>query len=636
MRRNSKEGGIQDEPSRESNKLPIMPKSLDTMNIGSNQVFSNNSGSGDPQSPAKRGRHASVGDVIRARSGLGGESRPRAGSRDRLESRGRKLSKDAAEAHELLHAYTREILSHIEENDGVAVDSFVDAMRLAGHAEGVPIKCKLLGEIAQSGYFNMVMVLAVLLGTMQVGVETEAKTPDMRLVAQVMDNVCCFIFLLEACVRIGAYGFGGYWKLLWNRFDFALCAINIFETWILANSELFAAYFRGTIVLRFLRVFRLARVLRLFKYFKQLWLVLKGLANAMHMVGWVGLLLLVTLAICSILCRQTIAKVEAIDLSQDFNQEQLFGSMVRSMITLFNIVLLTEDWDAIARPLYDANPLFFMTLVVFLFASTFSLVNVIVGVVVDDVLMNQKKTEDTSLEQQALAHAESMWDIYHDFFDLDANNDGVVDLDEFLASERVSEAIKMVAENHDGRPDFTPQEVKCSGKELFNCMDLNRDGALNRKEFTRGMIATLEVFRHPKQSINFLLSQARIILADLHELQANQNSPRGHTPSQAPTTVGGPSLDGRSSTAHPATFDADASEDARLAWMRTQLERNEALLAIVTRSLGANLSKAPAPVKPPQAAAVPMSARAMSRATQEGAADLMRTLMRPLDPPWRM
>ena len=34
--------------------------------------------------------------------------------------------------------------------------------------------------------------------------------------------------------------------------------------------------------------------------------------------------------------------------------------------------------------------------------ARFSLVNVIVGVVVDDVLMNQKKTEDTSLEQQAL------------------------------------------------------------------------------------------------------------------------------------------------------------------------------------------------------------------------------------------
>ena len=31
-------------------------------------------------------------------------------------------------------------------------------------------------------------------------------------------------------------------------------------------------------------------------------------------------------------------------------------------------------------------------------------------------------------------------------------------------------------EHDNGRPDYTPQEVKCSGKELFNCMDLNRDG----------------------------------------------------------------------------------------------------------------------------------------------------------------
>ena len=38
---------------------------------------------------------------------------------------------------------------------------------------------------------------------------------------EVMDSVCCSIFLLEACVRIGAFGFGGYWKLLWNRHLFA-------------------------------------------------------------------------------------------------------------------------------------------------------------------------------------------------------------------------------------------------------------------------------------------------------------------------------------------------------------------------------------------------------------------------------
>ena len=41
-----------------------------------------------------------------------------------------------------------------------------------------------------------------------------------------------------------------------------------------------------------------------------------------------GLLLLVTLAICSILCRQTIAKMETIELREDRNQEQLFGPML--------------------------------------------------------------------------------------------------------------------------------------------------------------------------------------------------------------------------------------------------------------------------------------------------------------------
>ena len=40
------------------------------------------------------------------------------------------------------------------------------------------------------------------------------------------------------------------------------------------------------------------------------------------------------------------------------------------MITLFNIMLLTEDWDNVARQMYDLKPLVFIAFIGFLFLTT--------------------------------------------------------------------------------------------------------------------------------------------------------------------------------------------------------------------------------------------------------------------------
>lgn len=625
-----------DEPVREHNDI------LNVLNLGSNKHSNDSSNNRDPESPHRgRGKVLTVGDIIRSNRGSGSAAA------------NVYLTADADAAHLLIQQYTRKLLSHLDEGEDGEDVSFIDALKMANRVRDDKIKQPCLADIVHSGYFNIAMVTTVALSTIQVGVATEADTPEMKLFSKVLDNVCCTIFVMEAVLKFGAYGVFEYFAVRWNRFDFTLCSINVLETWIIPQSEGIAVYLRGTIALRSLRMVRVVRVLRLFKYFKELWLVLKGLANAMKMVGWVVLLLLVVLAISSILCRETIAKKDTMDLSDQFSQDQLFGSMVRSMITLFNIVLLTEDWDAISRPLFEENALFFGLLVCFLFMSTFSLLNVIVGVVVDDVLMNQKSNSDTSDYQQALVHSKMMWDIYQDFFELDSNHDGLVDLDEFLASPRVTDAIHLVAANshakNDGK-DSCPAAVKCSGKELFDCMDINRDGALTRKEFTLGMIRTLEAFRHPKQTFVSLIGQARILLSDLRALEGESpHSPHGVPPSQAATTAGGPSFDGRSSATLPATTLQQSApqrfapepphlndDSDRLAWLRTQLERNDAMLESVARSLGATLSAKPAPSRPPQSAAVPMSARAMSARgrSHEGAADLMRTLMGTGAPLW--
>jgi voltage-gated sodium channel len=476
----------------------------------------------------------------------------------------------------IMQAYIRTILSTLEKHNVAPTQTVAEAMRFASRPKGVRAKRKSFAYVADSAVFGYVMVATVLLSTIQIGVETDANRPELILLAKVLDNVCCLVFLVEVVIRVGAYGFPAYWALKWNRFDFFLCCVNVLETWIMANNAMFAKYFRGTMALRSLRIFRVARVLRLFKYFKELWMVLEGLIGSMRMVSWVALLLCVVLSVCSILCRQTIANRGMVDLSDDFNQGQLFGSMIRSMITLFNIVLLTEDWDNVARPLFEVDPLFFAPMLVFLFITTFSVFNVIIGVVVDDVLMNQKEDAHMSADQLALKHAEFVWDMYCEFFDLDVNGDGVVDLDEFISSPSIGDAIEMIAaQQHGGKFNDVPQALKVSGKELFDCMDINRDGVLNRKEFTRGMIRTLEACRYRNQCVNALIGQARQLLSQVRALNAERSLAfargGGGARSTAPGTTKASTFDdGESShTTFMPSFAPD-DEGSRLAWLRSQ------------------------------------------------------------------
>merc|ERR1719183_2542399 len=70
----------------------------------------------------------------------------------------------------------------------------------------------------------------------------------------------------------------------------------------------------------------------------------------------------------------------------EFNNYMYFGTLGRSMFTLFNLALLTEDWDNVGRAVLEEQPALLIFLLLFLCINTFGLMNVIVGVIVDNTL----------------------------------------------------------------------------------------------------------------------------------------------------------------------------------------------------------------------------------------------------------
>merc|ERR1719395_277072 len=62
--------------------------------------------------------------------------------------------------------------------------------------------------------------------------------------------------------------------------------------------------------------------------------------------------------------------------------EHMFGSMIRSMYTLFQVTSL-ESWSmAVARPIIEEQPALSIFFLLFLYVTTFGLMNVVMGVIV--------------------------------------------------------------------------------------------------------------------------------------------------------------------------------------------------------------------------------------------------------------
>merc|ERR1719262_2087504 len=68
-----------------------------------------------------------------------------------------------------------------------------------------------------------------------------------------------------------------------------------------------------------------------------------------------------------------------------FNPTEFFGSIPRSMYTLFQLSLLTE-FSEFARPIFEKQPLFFPFFILFIFCVSFGVLNVLFAVIVETTL----------------------------------------------------------------------------------------------------------------------------------------------------------------------------------------------------------------------------------------------------------
>jgi voltage-gated sodium channel len=201
-------------------------------------------------------------------------------------------------------------------------------------------------------------------------------------------STCVAIFTVEIILRIIAKG----WRFFlngWNIFDFVLVSIALMpET--------------GAAIT--FRVFRVMRALRMVSSFKKLRHIVSAILVSAPHVFWAAVLLMIIFYIFGIMGQNL------------FHEEfpQWFGTLGETVYTLFQVTTL-ESWSmGIARPVMKVFPWAWCYFVPFVMISSYIVLNVVVGVVVnatsdlsddDDVTdmknkMKTKKVTNAELLQQ--------------------------------------------------------------------------------------------------------------------------------------------------------------------------------------------------------------------------------------------
>lgn len=181
------------------------------------------------------------------------------------------------------------------------------------------------------------MLLLVVLNTCAIFAGGFGKATNLFIL---IDSFFTLLFLCEAIVKINVFGWKGYWKENWNKFDFI---ITILAVPSLAN--LFVDGTLATNVLLSLRMLRVFKSFRLLKFIPNINGLIKGVGLAMK----ASLIVTVAFAILTLIIA-ILASAILGSLSPD-----LFGDPGVSLFTIFR--LFTGDgWSEIPAQLSSGRP----------------------------------------------------------------------------------------------------------------------------------------------------------------------------------------------------------------------------------------------------------------------------------------
>lgn len=197
----------------------------------------------------------------------------------------------------------------------------------------------------------------IVINAVTLGIETSRYAMEhYGTLLETVDRIVLAVFVLELAARLIVYRLS-FFKDGWNVFDFIVVGIALAPA-----TEAFSI----------LRALRILRLLRLITAVPTLRRVVTGLIASLPGMGAITLLLGLIYYISAVLATNL--------YGQEF--PTIFGTLPRSLFTLFTVMTL-EGWvDGVVRPIMEKHPYAWIFFIPFIVCTTFTVLNLFIGIIV--------------------------------------------------------------------------------------------------------------------------------------------------------------------------------------------------------------------------------------------------------------
>ena len=233
----------------------------------------------------------------------------------------------------------------------------------------------ILRRIVEDPRTDRVVMALIVFNAVTLGIETSHTAMDrFGPVLSAIDRIVVAVFVLELTARLIVQR-ASFFRDGWNIFDLIVVGIAVAPA-----TEAFS-------VLRALRVLRLLRLITVVPTLRR---VVGGLIASLPGMGSIFLLILLV---------YYVAAVMAVNLyGEEF--PDLFGTLGRSLFTLFTIMTL-EGWvEGVVKPIMEKHPYAWLFFIPFIIGTTFTILNLFIGVIVGAMQEEHEKVAKAELEAE--------------------------------------------------------------------------------------------------------------------------------------------------------------------------------------------------------------------------------------------
>lgn len=217
------------------------------------------------------------------------------------------------------------------------------------------LETRLETALVRNTIIGVILFNAVILG-LETSDEVMARAGGL---ITLLDRLCLMIFVVELSAKLIAYG-PRFFRSGWNLFDAAIIGVALVPGG------------QGFSVLRSLRILRVMRVISVAPRLRR---VVEGFVRALPGMGSVFLLMGIIFYIGAVMATKLFGN----------SFPDWFGDLGRSLYTLFQVMTL-ESWSmGIVRPVLEVYPYAWAFFVPFIMITTFAVVNLLVGLIVNSM-----------------------------------------------------------------------------------------------------------------------------------------------------------------------------------------------------------------------------------------------------------